>query len=89
MPRLEMDEDERVRDGRGCVGPVMLCVGIGSAGSTGIREGVLAALEFRDALLALDAEFCARRAESSRVRRFTYQAYVRPLDQYVALNKEH
>lgn len=68
--RPDTEEDERCRrDGVGCVGPVIWWFGFGSAGSI---RAVLAALEC-DVLLATEAECWARRAESSRVRRFTWR----------------
>lgn len=64
------DEDDRcLREGVGCVAPVIWWVGLGSEISTGRRE---AEVEFEEweALLATEADW-ARRAVSSRVRRLT------------------
>ena len=63
-------EDERcLREGVGCVAPVIWCVGFGSEISMGRREAEVE-VEECEALLATEADW-ARRAVSSRVRRLT------------------
>lgn len=64
------DDDERcLRDGVGCVAPVIWWVGFGSDISTGNSEAEVE-LDETDALLATEADW-ARKAVSSRVRRLT------------------
>lgn len=68
---LVLSEDELLclREGVGCVAPVIWCVGFGSEMSTGSREAEVELLEC-EALLATDADW-ARSALSSLVKRFT------------------
>lgn len=75
--KARADTDERLLEDRcrreavGCVGPVIWCAGFGSAGSTGTVDGVAEEAEVTLWLETTEAEFCARRTESSRVRRLT------------------
>lgn len=60
---------DRSREGVGCVGPTMLCSGFGSLGSR--REDVF--WDGCESVLVVDvAGCCARRIDSSRVRRLVY-----------------
>lgn len=71
---LTEEEDLCLREGVGCVAPVIWCVGLGSEISTGSSEAEVE-VEECDALLATEADW-ARRAVSSRVRRLTWVACV-------------
>ena len=62
-------EDRCLREGVGCVAPVIWCVGFGSEMSTGRREADVDVDEC-EALEATDAD-CARKAVSSRVSLLT------------------
>lgn len=66
-------EDLCLREGVGCVAPVIWCVGLGSDISTGSSEADVE-VEECEALEATDA-VCALRAVSSRVRRLTCRSH--------------